>query len=84
VGFLRKWSILIVLWLCEHFSFSLQSLRVLVPNAESYPFDTVDGEDESSSLLHPGRTAARVSEKQTSIIKALLYAVQVFYSFFIM
>ncbi|KAF2707570.1 Ctr copper transporter [Pleomassaria siparia CBS 279.74] len=47
------------------------------------PVGAVDGEDESSSLLHPGRNAARVSEKQTKIIKALLYAVQVFYSFFI-
>lgn len=42
------------------------------------------GEDESSSLLHPGRSANRVSEKQANIVKAILYAVQVFYSFFIM
>ncbi|KAF2789541.1 Ctr copper transporter [Melanomma pulvis-pyrius CBS 109.77] len=45
---------------------------------------TIDGSDESSSLLHSGRSAARVSEKQTNVIKAVLYAVQVFYSFFIM
>lgn len=40
--------------------------------------------DESSSLLNPGRMAGRPSEQQTKIVKAVLYAVQVFYSFFIM
>ncbi|KAF2468213.1 Ctr copper transporter [Lindgomyces ingoldianus] len=40
--------------------------------------------DESSSLLMPGRISGRVSERQTKIVKAVLYAVQVFYSFFIM
>jgi len=39
--------------------------------------------DESSSLLYPGRIG-KPSEKQTKLVKALLYAVQVFYSFFIM
>ena len=43
-----------------------------------------DGTDESSSLLYPGRSTGRVSERQTKIVKAVLYAVQVFYSFFIM
>jgi copper transporter 1 len=35
-------------------------------------------------LLWPGRHGARASEQQTKMVKALLYAVQVFYSFFIM
>ncbi|KAF2869329.1 Ctr copper transporter family-domain-containing protein [Massariosphaeria phaeospora] len=46
--------------------------------------DLTNATDESSSLLNPGRNAGRVSEKQTKTVKALLYAVQVFYSFFIM
>ena len=41
-------------------------------------------ESESSSLLRPGRRVGRVSEQQVKIAKAVLYAVQVFYSFFIM
>ncbi|PSN63458.1 Ctr copper transporter [Corynespora cassiicola Philippines] len=40
--------------------------------------------DEESSLLHPGRSGGRVNEQQTKLVKAALYAVQVFYSFFIM
>jgi copper transporter 1 len=43
-----------------------------------------DGTDESSSLLNPGRAVRRPSEQQAKIVKAILYAVQVFYSFFIM
>lgn len=43
-----------------------------------------DGGDESSSLLYPGRYVVRASDKQMKVVKALLYAVQVFYSFFIM
>ncbi|KAF2118308.1 Ctr copper transporter family-domain-containing protein [Lophiotrema nucula] len=44
-----------------------------------------DISNESSSLLHPGRPAGRqANEQQMKIIKAILYAVQVFYSFFIM
>lgn len=39
--------------------------------------------DESSSLLYPGRIG-KPTEKQTKLVKAVLYAVQVFYSFFIM
>ncbi|KAK4997050.1 copper transpport protein [Elasticomyces elasticus] len=38
---------------------------------------------ESSSLLYPGRNAKEV-ERTSKAIKAALYAVQVFYSFFIM
>ncbi|KAF1946309.1 Ctr copper transporter [Clathrospora elynae] len=45
---------------------------------------TRDESDESSSLLGPGRNAGRNAEQQTKIVKAVLYAVQVFYSFFIM
>lgn len=44
----------------------------------------VDEPDESSSLLSPGRYTGRASEQQTKVVKAILYAVQVFYSFFIM
>jgi copper transporter 1 len=40
--------------------------------------------DESSSLLGPGRDAGRQTEQKMKIVKAALYAVQVFYSFFIM
>ena len=45
-----------------------------------------DHTDESSSLLGPGRNGSlgRSTEQQMKIIKAVLYAVQVFYSFFIM
>ncbi|KAF1840449.1 Ctr copper transporter [Cucurbitaria berberidis CBS 394.84] len=43
-----------------------------------------DTSNESSSLLGPGRNGGRNEEQQTKIIKAILYAVQVFYSFFIM
>jgi copper transporter 1 len=45
-----------------------------------------DDADESSSLLGPGRNGGveRSVEQQMKIIKAILYAVQVFYSFFIM
>ncbi|KAH7123850.1 Ctr copper transporter family-domain-containing protein [Dendryphion nanum] len=46
--------------------------------------DLTNDNEESSSLLHPGRQAGKPSEQQTKIIKAVLYAVQVFYSFFIM
>ncbi|KAH8725321.1 Ctr copper transporter family-domain-containing protein [Phaeosphaeriaceae sp. PMI808] len=46
--------------------------------------DVRDTPDESSSLLGPGRNVGRSTERQTKIIKGLLYAVQVFYSFFIM
>ncbi|KAF2627956.1 Ctr copper transporter [Macroventuria anomochaeta] len=40
--------------------------------------------DESSSLLHSGRNAGGNAEQQAKLVKAALYAVQVFYSFFIM
>ncbi|KAF1996239.1 Ctr copper transporter [Amniculicola lignicola CBS 123094] len=43
-----------------------------------------DTTNESSSLLYPGRLAGRGDEQRVKIIKAVLYAVQVFYSFFIM
>jgi hypothetical protein len=45
-----------------------------------------DETTESSSLLGPGRNGGvgRNTEQQMKIIKAILYAVQVFYSFFIM
>lgn len=39
--------------------------------------------DESSSLLWPGRSARGV-ERRSKLVKAALYAIQVFYSFFIM
>jgi hypothetical protein len=39
--------------------------------------------NEQSSLLYPGRNV-RESERNAKIVKAFLYAVQVFYSFFIM
>ncbi|KAF1981424.1 Ctr copper transporter [Aulographum hederae CBS 113979] len=40
-------------------------------------------ENEASSLLYPGSAATEV-EQRSRIIKGLFYAVQVFYSFFIM
>jgi copper transporter 1 len=41
------------------------------------------GEDESSSLLRTG-SRRQAAERSSEIVKAALYAVQVFYSFFIM
>lgn len=46
--------------------------------------DTPNNTDESSSLLGPGRNGGKNAEQQTKIVKGALYAVQVFYSFFIM
>ncbi|KAH7408217.1 Ctr copper transporter family-domain-containing protein [Phaeosphaeria sp. MPI-PUGE-AT-0046c] len=43
-----------------------------------------DDPDESSSLLSPGRNGGKNAEQQVKIVKGILYAVQVFYSFFIM
>jgi len=40
--------------------------------------------NESSSLLDAGSDSKAAAERKGTIIKALLYAVQVFYSFFIM
>lgn len=40
--------------------------------------------NESSSLLVVGRDSKAAAERKGAVIKALLYAVQVFYSFFIM
>lgn len=51
-----------------------------VRRADDIP-NTVD--NESSSLLWPGRSV-RVVERRSKMIKAALYALQVFYSFFIM
>ena len=48
----------------------------------SLPFPD-DGDQERSSLLWSGKTA-RKTETKVKLIKAALYAVQVFYSFFIM
>lgn len=42
-----------------------------------------DGEQEHSSLLWSGKSAREAGSK-VKLIKAALYAVQVFYSFFIM
>jgi copper transporter 1 len=41
-------------------------------------------ENEASSLLVIGRDSKRVVERRGKLIMAVLYAVQVFYSFFIM
>jgi len=46
--------------------------------------DVEDRTHERSSLLVVGRDAKSMEEKKGKTIKALLYAVQVFYSFFIM
>jgi copper transporter 1 len=43
-----------------------------------------DTPNESSSLLGPGRNTGTSDEQQVKIVKGLLYAAQVFYSFFIM
>ena len=42
-----------------------------------------DGDQERSSLLWSGKSA-RETETKVKLIKAAFYAVQVFYSFFIM
>jgi len=44
----------------------------------------IERRQESSSLLLVGRDSKQRAERMGTIIKALLYAVQVFYSFFIM
>lgn len=41
-------------------------------------------EAEASSLLWPSGRNAQTAEKSSKVVKAALYAVQVFYSFFIM
>ncbi|KAF1912579.1 Ctr copper transporter family-domain-containing protein [Ampelomyces quisqualis] len=46
--------------------------------------DTPNNANESSSLLGPGRNVGKNSEQQMKIVKGILYAMQVFYSFFIM
>jgi len=46
--------------------------------------NTKDGADESSSLLGPAGRNGGKAEQQQRMVKAVLYAVQVFYSFFIM
>ncbi|KAK3648768.1 copper transpport protein [Elasticomyces elasticus] len=43
-----------------------------------------DGRDERSSLLWATGSTAQAEEKKGKVIKAAFYAVQVFYSFFIM
>ncbi|KIW66415.1 hypothetical protein PV04_05751 [Phialophora macrospora] len=45
---------------------------------------SASSEHESSSLLRVGRDNKGAAERQGTIIRATLYAVQVFYSFFIM
>ncbi|KAF2234440.1 ctr copper transporter [Viridothelium virens] len=45
--------------------------------------DSLPNTTEASSLLYPGRTKAS-AERKSKVIKAAFYAVQVFYSFFIM
>ena len=40
--------------------------------------------NEASSLLAAGRDSKKSAERQAMLVKAALYAVQVFYSFFIM
>ena len=57
---------------------SVFRLRSLVSEA-----DDEDNRSEASSLLWVGRNAQSV-EKQTKMVKAAFYALQVFYSFFIM
>ncbi|RYO29512.1 hypothetical protein AA0113_g12042 [Alternaria arborescens] len=67
-----------------------EAIREISRRYEAYSKGIMEGPrddaDESSSLLGPGRNGGvgRSAEQQMKIIKAVLYAVQVFYSFFIM
>jgi copper transporter 1 len=69
-----------------------EAVREISRRYEGYTKGVMEGPrddeetDESSSLLGPGRNGSigRGNEQQMKIIKAVLYAVQVFYSFFIM
>ncbi|KAL8823016.1 MAG: hypothetical protein Q9191_006263 [Dirinaria sp. TL-2023a] len=49
----------------------------------SLPIDGGNSNDRSSSLLWSGKNAQQ-AETKVKLVKAALYAVQVFYSFFIM
>ena len=46
--------------------------------------DQAPGVNESSSLLRTGNEAKTTVERKGTVVKAALYAIQVFYSFFIM
>ncbi|CAN9351640.1 hypothetical protein AA0119_g6106 [Alternaria tenuissima] len=67
-----------------------EAIREISRRYEAYSKGIMEGPrddaDESSSLLGPGRNGGvgRSAEQQMKMIKAVLYAVQVFYSFFIM
>lgn len=63
---------------------SLLRLPFVGTTAESSAREDVLPANESSSLLHSGRNAGSNAEQQAKLVKAALYAVQVFYSFFIM
>ncbi|KAH9873529.1 hypothetical protein IAQ61_004153 [Plenodomus lingam] len=69
-----------------------EAVREMSRRYEAYTQGVVEGRrsgdvrditGESSSLLGPGRNAGK-AEQQHKIVKAALYAVQVFYSFFVM
>ncbi|KAF2270695.1 Ctr copper transporter [Lojkania enalia] len=61
-----------------------EAVREISRRYDLYAKDVCNATDESSSLLRPGRPAGRAIEQQMKLVKAVLYAVQVFYSFFIM
>ncbi|CAN9204049.1 unnamed protein product [Alternaria alternata] len=67
-----------------------EAIREISRRYEAYSKGIMEGPrgdaDESSSLLGPGRNGGvgRSADQQMKMIKAVLYAVQVFYSFFIM
>ncbi|RMZ66670.1 ctr copper transporter family [Pyrenophora seminiperda CCB06] len=87
-GSLIFWLLAVVLMTAGY-----EAVREMSRRYETYSNEVMEGPrvaredeaDESSSLLGPGRNAnAGRNQQQTKIVKAVLYAVQVFYSFFIM
>ncbi|KAI9845848.1 MAG: hypothetical protein M1837_004529 [Sclerophora amabilis] len=78
------WSLLAVMALTAGYEFVREmSRRYEAKCAEEGAAAPIGDTEESSSLLWAGRNA-KAAEKKQKLGKAALYAVQVFYSFFIM
>jgi copper transporter 1 len=78
-----KFSPLLLFTLDTHTCLPLLSCDTAESTLLNWVFVTKDDDQEGSSLLASGRSAADAYAK-TKTIKAALYAIQVFYSFFIM
>jgi copper transporter 1 len=65
------------------FQFSFATTLLCAHQAESWQGEAAPP-NETSSLLGVGRDGKELAERKGKLVKAALYAVQVFYSFFIM